>query len=701
MHQILNERGRRLFNTRTRLRRFSFLAAFAALLMWVFPVSADVTIGVIGDYGCGCFAESDVAALVKGWEPDFIMTVGDNNYSAGSAAFIDWAIGQYYHEFIHPYRGSYGSGAVSNRFFPSLGNHDMGTAGGTPYLDYFTLPGNERYYNYRYGPVEIFALNSEFPEPDGRTNGSVQAQWLQAQLAVSTAPWKLVYFHSPPFGSGANYGPTPAPYMNWPFAEWGASAVLSGHEHIYERLRTNNLVYFLNGLGGAGRYALADQPIAGSDVRFNQDYGAMRLVANDTRIVFEFVTRSNRVVDRFSIPPEPADLPVFTTYPRSWTVRPGTSVVFSVTTTSDQPPTYQWRYNGSALVGETNASMTLSNVQTNVQGSYDVVVSNSSGSARSSAARLVVLIVPTIVTQPLSRIVGRGSNATFSVVAEGLGALRYQWQRNGTDLPARTNSSLALTNLQLADSGNYRVVVSDDLGSTPSWSAALIVLLRPTITQPPIAQTVVEGGTAVLSVSVSPSTLPLTYRWFRNNLPFTNILLNAYSSFLVLPAVELSDNATYRVGITNLAGVSTPSFSSAVPLTVLADSDRDGLPNVWEEANQLRSDDPSDALADPDGDQTNNRQEYLAGTDPLDAASFLRIESLELNPDLTSVRLSFLARSNRTYAIERRGLSGTQTWSRLWDVVAASTNRLLEVTNTIGPNKVGQEMYRIATPLIP
>ena len=53
------------------------------------------------------------------------------------------------------------------------------TARWRPYLDYFTLPGNERYYDVAIGPVHLFAVDSDPREPDGNTEGSVQARWLR------------------------------------------------------------------------------------------------------------------------------------------------------------------------------------------------------------------------------------------------------------------------------------------------------------------------------------------------------------------------------------------------------------------------------------------------------------------------------------------------------------------------------------------
>ncbi|HNB53272.1 MAG TPA: hypothetical protein PK530_15080, partial [Anaerolineales bacterium] len=98
----------------------------------------------IGDYGADSAEEDDVAELVFSWNPEIIITLGDNNYPSGSADTIDDNIGQYYAPFIAPYTGAYGPGGEINRFFPVLGNHDWDSPGIQPYLDYFTLPGNER-----------------------------------------------------------------------------------------------------------------------------------------------------------------------------------------------------------------------------------------------------------------------------------------------------------------------------------------------------------------------------------------------------------------------------------------------------------------------------------------------------------------------------------------------------------------------------
>ncbi|MDX1437156.1 MAG: metallophosphoesterase [Anaerolineales bacterium] len=261
------------------------------------PDYDPVTFAVFGDYGRAGGPEADVAALVKSRGPDIILTTGDNNYPAGLASTIDENVGQYYHEYIYPYQGGYGEGARENRFFPTLGNHDWDTGGVKPYLDYFTLPGNERYYDFVWGPVHFFAIDSDSREPDGVSAGSIQAEWLRDGLAAAEEPWKVVYMHHPAYTSGRRGN---VAWMQWPFAEWGADVVMAGHDHVYERLEIGGITYITTGLGGFGPYNFGD-PIPGSQVRYQSDYGALFVTATEDAMTFEFVTRAGEVVDAFTI----------------------------------------------------------------------------------------------------------------------------------------------------------------------------------------------------------------------------------------------------------------------------------------------------------------------------------------------------------------------------------------------------------------
>ena len=260
--------------------------------------SGTVTLAVIGDFGDAGQPEADVATLVDSWNVDYVLTLGDNNYPNGDASTIDENIGQYYQQYIGNYSGSYGPGATENKFFPSPGNHDWNTGTLQPYLDYFTLPGNERYYDVALGPVHLFALDSDPHEPDGRSATSTQATWLQTQIGSATAPWKLVTFHHPPYSSSSVHGSSST--MQWPFADWGATAILAGHDHTYERIHQDGILYFVNGLGGRSIYNLGD-PVPGSAVRYNLDYGAMRIEAAPQCLNFSFYSRSGSLIDSITL----------------------------------------------------------------------------------------------------------------------------------------------------------------------------------------------------------------------------------------------------------------------------------------------------------------------------------------------------------------------------------------------------------------
>ena len=150
--------------------------------------------------------------------------------------------------------------------------------------------------------VHLFALDSESDEPDGRREDSAQAAWLRNQLAASTACYKVVYFHHAPYGSG-RHGSHDT--MRWPFADWGAQAVINGHDHLYERLEVDGIPYFVNGAGGAKLYDFKKRPKLPAEVdsvaRYNEDNGAMLVTASTTGITYQFFTVDGLLIDEYTL----------------------------------------------------------------------------------------------------------------------------------------------------------------------------------------------------------------------------------------------------------------------------------------------------------------------------------------------------------------------------------------------------------------
>lgn len=309
---------------------------FAFMLCSPLYSQSPLRFAVIGDYGKWMNGgEALVSAMIHSWNPDLILTTGDNNYEEGADSTIDSNIGQFYHDYIFPYNGIFGSGAPFNKFFPSLGNHDLISPGAQPYLDYFTLPGIERYYRFTRGNCEFFALNSDMSEPDGYDSTSLQADWLRLSLRSSNAKFKIVYFHHPPYSSG-QHGNTE--YMKWPFKSWGASVVLCGHEHDYERLVSDGFTYFISGLGGKEWREFATV-VPESRFRFTGNVGAMLVNAYNDSINFKFYSVPDSLKDDTTLifPPigiqpigniVPQDYALYQNYPNPF--NPATKIKFAI-----------------------------------------------------------------------------------------------------------------------------------------------------------------------------------------------------------------------------------------------------------------------------------------------------------------------------------------------------------------------------------
>ncbi len=155
---------------------------------------------------------------------------------------------------------------------------------------------------------------------------------------------------------------------------------------------------------------------------------------------------------------------------------------------------------------------------------------------------------PIILQPPADQSALSGGDATFTVEAGGQAPLFYQWWFNEVNLPGETNSTLLLTTVQLAQSGSYRVVVSNALGAVTA-EAAFKVLEPVAITVQPASQTVGATNSVTLSVSATGSP-PLLYQWRLNgvNIP------GAVFPTLTLSNVGPASGGSYYAAIANSVG---------------------------------------------------------------------------------------------------------------------------------------------------
>ncbi|HWO20490.1 MAG TPA: metallophosphoesterase, partial [Kofleriaceae bacterium] len=191
-----------------------------------------------GDSGGGGADQRALAKQMLSVPYDLIVHTGD-------IAYDDGTIGQYEDNVF----GIYAPLFQHLPFFPASGNHDYRTLSAAPFRAVFALPGtdNEKWYSYDWGRVHFVALDTE-------SDYATQARWLDADLAATARPWKIVYFHKPPFSSGSHGSDAALRSALAPvFEQHRVQLVLAGHDHNYERVRPQNgVAYVVTGGGGVG-----------------------------------------------------------------------------------------------------------------------------------------------------------------------------------------------------------------------------------------------------------------------------------------------------------------------------------------------------------------------------------------------------------------------------------------------------------------
>jgi predicted phosphodiesterase len=232
------------------VRRTSFWLVICAFVIYAAATSAQskldvrlplkdksVRFAVIGDSGTGEKDQYQIAKEMEAYQKaanfDFVIMLGDNIY--GGHQPRDFA-----QKFEIPYKPLLDAGV---KFYASLGNHD------DPKLEPLYKPFNmngERYYTFKKGFVQFFALDSDYMDAQ-------QLTWLEQNLRVSKEQWKICFFHHPLYNEGKMHGPDLdlrnqlLPLLK----SYGVNVVFSGHEHAYERLKpVDNIYYFVQGDSG-------------------------------------------------------------------------------------------------------------------------------------------------------------------------------------------------------------------------------------------------------------------------------------------------------------------------------------------------------------------------------------------------------------------------------------------------------------------
>jgi hypothetical protein len=247
------------------------------------PFKKDsVRFAVIGDMGTGDKAQYEIAQQMERHREmigfDFVLMLGDNIYGGKSPADMK-------RKFEDPYAPLLDAGV---KFYASLGNHDNPNE---RFYKPFNM-GEKRYYSFRKGNAEFFALDSNYMDPQ-------QIDWLTKALHDSGATWKICFFHHPLYSDGKFHGPDTdlRARLEPIFRANGVRVVLSGHEHIYERIKPQNGIYYFV-LGNSGELRTHNlrpsvNTASGSDV--DRDFMVMEIAGD--QLYFQTISRTGGTVD--------------------------------------------------------------------------------------------------------------------------------------------------------------------------------------------------------------------------------------------------------------------------------------------------------------------------------------------------------------------------------------------------------------------
>ncbi len=271
------------------------------------PGAAPFRFVAFGDCGVDDPNQFAVAARVDALNPDLALILGDVIYEGGEAA-------NFTPRYFTPYR------PIIRRsvWYPVVGNHDIVTSNGQPFLDAFYLPtnsvdGTEKYYSFDYGNAHFAAIDGNQPF---NTN---MYGWLDADLAQTTKPWKFVYFHQPMYSDPGVHGSdlTLRSYLEPILVGHNVDVVFQGHNHYFSRSypirngvavdtaqgssyhNPGGVIYIVAGGGGRGLYGVTNtDPLIRS--AFSVFHTASVDVVGDS-INVQAVLPDGTVFDSFSI----------------------------------------------------------------------------------------------------------------------------------------------------------------------------------------------------------------------------------------------------------------------------------------------------------------------------------------------------------------------------------------------------------------
>ena len=230
--------------------------------------------------------------------------------------------------------------------------------------------------------------------------------------------------------------------------------------------------------------------------------------------------------------------------PLGGSLRVGGTLVLKVLATGDGPLVYVWRRDGQVVPeADTDRLVLTATGEDDAAGSYEVEISNGSGSVTSQRVAVNYVGMPPVITQhPVNQTASEGGQATFTVQAEAEN-LTYQWRLNGANVAKGNGASLLVSGVKTKNLGSYDCVVGNAHGSTLSKAATLKLSSALGFSVTPLDQVATPGGTATFAAQASEDSSLATYQWAFNG----KDIEGAIYPDLSIPEVKATQAGNYSV----------------------------------------------------------------------------------------------------------------------------------------------------------
>ena len=248
----------------------------------------SVRFAAIGDTGSGSSKQREVGDMMIQFRAlfpfEFVLMMGDNMYGGETPE-------DFQKKFALPYKALLDNQV---KFYATLGNHDQALQ-----VNYenFNMNGKE-YYRFKKGNVSFYSLNSNYMDPK-------QVKWLEDELAKDTSEWKICFFHHPPYSSAKAHGSDSQlrDVVEPIFLKHGVNVVLTGHDHVYERIKPQKgIYYFVSGAGGKLRTGDISETSPLTEKSYDRDLHFMLFEVAGDQMYYQAISRTGETIDSGIIP---------------------------------------------------------------------------------------------------------------------------------------------------------------------------------------------------------------------------------------------------------------------------------------------------------------------------------------------------------------------------------------------------------------